>query len=189
MFMIRPLRLHQLAVGTAIAAISSACSAGGAEGSLAPPPPAIQASFKGFADSIIPRLQDTLFRAGYRNHVPDDVAPSTAPVEFHFRTADVSAADRAADLYEGVIEGEMERNGDVTSHWPLSFHFARAPGTSKWVLLTSANYPDDGQPRTPASAPRLPPIVMAVLLPQFKETREWQAWWELGEKRRAKAAK
>ncbi len=167
----------------------AACDAARSTEQLQPPPPEVVASFRQFSDSMIPRLQDTLFRTGFRHHDPEAGEPSSAPVTLRGETPAVSAADARAELYEGVISGEMQRNGEVILHWPIALHFARVPGTSKWVLLTSSGYPDDGQPRTPASAPRLPALAMAAMMPQFKDLQEWQAWWTLGDKRRAAASR
>ncbi|MEO7455538.1 MAG: hypothetical protein ABIY52_04700, partial [Gemmatimonadaceae bacterium] len=80
--------------------------------------------------------------------------------------------------------GELERNGDETAHWTMSLHFARAPGGAKWFLLTSSGYPDDGQPRTPVSTPRLPALAVASIAPHFTDRREWQSYWTFADERR-----
>ena len=179
--MLRPVTVSLLTL-----AILVACSGGGPSGDISPPPPEVQASFKHFADSIIPRIRDTLYQVGYRKFDPALNGPSSAPVLFTASASPASGADRGAGLYEGVIEGEFEHYGDETTHWTMSLHFARAPSGDKWFLLTTSGYPDDGQPRTPASAPRLPPLAVASIGPHFADRREWQSWWTYADERRGK---
>lgn len=184
-----PESLHGSLRGAALLAsfvLMAGCNAASSSGELAPPPAEVQASFTRFTDSIIPRLQDSLFSAGFRHHDPAATAESNAPVALRATVSAASSADAKADVFEGVIEGAMQRTGDATTHWPVSLHFGRVPGTSRWMLLTSAGYPDDGQPRTPVSAPRMPPLALASIMPQLKDVQEWQAWWEQTEKRSAK---
>lgn len=177
--------LALIGAGTGVLACDVAASAD----DLAPAPAEVQASFTHFADSILPTLRDSLFRVGFRNHDAAAPGPSTAPVAFTVHTSPASATDRAADLYEGVIEAEIEPNGDAMTYWPMSLHFARMPGTSKWVLLTSAGYPDNGEPHTPTSAPRMPQLLLASAMPLFTDVQEWQSWWTLQDKRRAAVKK
>jgi hypothetical protein len=165
-------------------AILAACEGATSGADLVEPPAEVKASFKQFTDSVIPRMQDSLFRTGFRHFDPAIMGESTSPVAFRADLPSVSPADAKADIYEGVVEGDVMRNGDATAHWPVSLHFGRLPGTSKWILLTSAGYPDDGQPRTPASAPRMPLLAIASVVPHFTDVREWQWWWEQTEKRR-----
>ena len=172
-------------VGMAISlAALTACDAATSAADLVDPPAEVKASFRQFTDSVIPRLQDSLFRAGFRQFDAAVAGESKTPVSFRADLPSVPPGDAKADIYEGVIEGDLMRSGDATAHWPVSLHFGRVPGTSSWVLLTSAGYPDDGQPRTPASVARLPMLAIASLMPNFKDVREWQWWWEQTEKRR-----
>ncbi|MEO7457822.1 MAG: hypothetical protein ABIY52_16285, partial [Gemmatimonadaceae bacterium] len=87
--------------------LSTACSGAGTGGDVSPPPAEVQASFRQFADSIIPRIRDTLYQVGYRKYDPALGAASSAPIQFIATSAPVTAVDRTAGLFEGVIEGEL----------------------------------------------------------------------------------